>query len=300
MANVSVTKLGEVKPGSVPREGRCPVRRSRSGKTEVRPSVRTILAALSFLFLIHGTRVRGDAGTAGSSGPGGQMANVSVTKLGEVKPGRFGGKEWNVKIDPKPIVLWAGAQPASVLNYHLQANPEAGVVEQRFARVDEGPQGLVSAATVRAKLPAGATNDDALDIADPRHVLTGDVDGDGVDELVLVRELGGVEVYRGKKELFKYPSSRPLVATYAPASWHKARLPGRDVLFILFKRKEHEQLDGEHGEKKLARLGLSDLHRLVRVDQRGIAQVKLAGLAPGTEVFSVGPSAGQARRTWTS
>lgn len=199
---------------------------------------------------------------------GGTMADTSVRRLGTVEIGAIKESELEEeKIYPAPIVLWAGDQPAAVLIARGARNETLGFASQSYERV-EGHGG-----------PFPVTNRFVYHLWDrdpdvySERTYTADIDGNGKDELVLLREHGGVEVYGLEKALFKLGIQK----SFHPRSVHRARAGGKDVLYLLFEF---------GGDEKSAP---PERSAVLRVDARGITRLPLgeAVLRQG-EVLAVG------------
>ena len=221
-----------------------------------------------------------DAAEPAHSGAKSNAIEVKLEKLGKLGPGevprRWGGKE--DEIDYAPLVLWTGAQPAAVLTVRRPTNSPR-TTKWRIERIDSSSPlgGILSGGTFPLEMTAAAPRDDAKgsDNEDRvRGIITTDVDGDGVDDLVVVRNWGGVRVHGLRHMLFEYPAPpRPEIAT-----WNfRQRLivhSGRgQVLFLYFERDSGGK---ERTAAALSAAGASDAFRLLRVDRDGIRPVSFA------------------------
>lgn len=209
------------------------------------------------------------------------MNEASVKRLGEARPGEKGGEIHSEFVDPTPVVLWSGARPAAVLVHRVEEDSAARTLVEEFVRLSDGlgekVRGLVDAfpVTNRTRSAVKMEEGERLDLFAEGLAVAADVNGDGVDELVLPRQLGGVDVVGLKGVLFRYPASgSPAVATYTPVRAQVARLGSRSVVHLLFRRKLHGGADGERAEAA----GAGDRYQLVRVDGRGATRVVLRDL----------------------
>jgi hypothetical protein len=254
----------------------------------VRDCARAVLAAaLTALILCGCARCRATAPIR----DGGTMDDVVVQHLGKAIPGRKDHPpDDEDKIDPRPIVLWRGSTPAAAFYYRDRWNAIESAGEQRIGRLDEGPGHgwfsrehgpfpLVFAARPSENERAqGPTN--AFDTA---NMVTADVNGDGVDELLLPRDNGAIGVYGVDKVLFEqWAPTAPPGTRYHAELTYTAKLPGRDVVFFLLALEKGPKADE-------AALGKAERYALYRVDQKGIARVPLApvGVHVGT-ILAVG------------
>jgi hypothetical protein len=224
--------------------------------------VTALAAAFAILVASHGaaactkgtTGNRTADGKAADKEAGGPMAELSVKRLGTVETGTVeANPTTEERIDPRPAVLWAGDQPAAVITYRAKLNMVLRYASQSFDRVEGhgGPFPITDhfQFLLDDKGPAGSGYSS--------DIYTADIDGDGVDELVLLREQGGVEVHSLKKTLFKHSIGKH----FRPTTVHRARAGGREVLYVQF------ELDGDEGAKERT--------AVLRVDAGGITRLPL-------------------------
>lgn len=185
---------------------------------------------------------------------------ASLRKLGEVRPGiTYTGTTAKDYVDPSPIVLWAGAKPAAVLHLSVESRWRHAV--QQVAPVDPAVKLPGFPVVYRSVTPEdGSAEDvDGLD-----GVVLADLDGDGVQELVLLKEHGGVDVHALRGPLATYPSpAAPRGSTYQHFLAQVLHLGGRDVVYVLSRRSAQ---------------AVEDRNLLLRVDGKGITRVRLEGL----------------------
>ncbi len=217
------------------------------------------------------------------------MNGVSVKRLGKVVP----AETENQLIDPRPIVLWSGENPAAVLLYRVAVQAEGGPVEQELAPIRESVADRLWAAgggfpvMYRTK-QAGESEAKLFDKPDLGGIYAADLNGDGMDELIIAKQTGGVDLVGWKKAIAHYGAShKPAVASYRLAGTQIAQLPGRAVVHLLFERIVN--VEGKADPKKLAQVGAGDPYVLLRVDGQGISRVLLGGPSwPVTEMLAVG------------
>jgi hypothetical protein len=221
------------------------------------------------------------------------MSDLVFQRLGKVVPGKQNaGKDSEDKIDGKPIVLWHGSTPAAVLYTRLRSHAIGLTGEQRIERFDEQP-GEGPLGRKRGPFPlvfgspwslGGRILDDS-DSFDTFNIVTADVNGDGVDKLILPRVNGAIDVYSVDKELFHHSSlDAPKGMRFEVESTYAAKLKGHDVVFFLLslKSKKGHEVD----EEAIAKL---DQYAILRVDQRGISRVPLPKADHGIgEVHAIG------------
>jgi hypothetical protein len=138
---------------------------------------------------------------------GAQGMNACWTRIGSSRAEAKRESElFHEELDRTPIVLWRGGEPAGVLAYRVEAKPYVSGA-QIIDRVDDHPGGLFRRAPfplehkLELKDAKGAKpgSDEGFRIAD---AILADIDGDGVDELILPRPRG-LEVHGLGRELFR-------------------------------------------------------------------------------------------------
>ena len=225
---------------------------------------------------------------AAPANDGGTMSDFVFQRLGKVVPGKQeAGPKGEDTIDGSPIVLWHGSTPAAVLYSRLRSHAIGLSGEQRIERLDEepgrkrGPFPLVfgSPWSLAGKILDGS---DSFDIA---NIVTADVNGDGVDELILPRANGALGVYSVDREIFHHSSLHtPWGMNFEVKKTYTAKLKGHDVVFFLLwltSKKGHDVDDDA-----LAKL---DQYAILRVDQRGISRIPLPKTDEGiAEVQAIG------------
>ena len=130
---------------------------------------------------------------------------VTMRRLGDVSPHMtYVGTSGRSYVDPSPIVMWGGARPAAALYLEIETRPRKA--DLRVAPIEGGARIPGFPITFTFELPPGATSEDAIDGIDTSGTLTADLDGDGVQELVLTYRQGGVDVHSVRGPVARYPS----------------------------------------------------------------------------------------------
>jgi hypothetical protein len=217
------------------------------------------------------------------------MTDVVVQRLGKAVPGEHGNPPENSdKIDARPLVLWRGSTPAAVFYY--RGHSRALWAEQRIERLDDeshwfgrghGPFPLVFSSEIS---PGGEA--DGANSFDDSKIVIADVNGDGVDELLLPRQSGAIGVYGLDTLLFEQLApSAPQGTYYHTDRTFTAKLPGRDVAFFLLTLKKVERV----ATADAAAVAKAERHILFRVDDKGIARVPLPpGVANVQDIIAFG------------
>ena len=150
----------------------------------------------------------------------------------------------------------------------------------------DGRKGGPFPLTASDTLPAGVSTEDALDLYD-EQVVVADLDGDGADGQPVLMRSGSVEVLGAERALARTQGvvARGKAAGYFPRAVHRARVRGKDVVFVLYERRLLQRAN----DAELARGGFAERHQLVRIDEKGATRLRLAvdGFRP-KEVVAVG------------
>jgi hypothetical protein len=196
--------------------------------------------------------------------------NAPVQRIGNLAPSMSFESAGRTMVDAAPVVLWSKAVDPVVVVHRILSSLAARRVQEEFVRADGGGGAFPIAASDTLAPGAG---EDSLDLYESAFVLTADLDGDGADELVLLRARGGVEAYRADRALHRSPGlgERRGVVGYRPRSAFRARVGSRDVLLLVYARNRFGNVD----EAELARLGFSQRSIVVRVDERGATPVPI-------------------------
>jgi hypothetical protein len=188
---------------------------------------------------------------------------VSVRRLGDVSPHEsYLGTSGRDYVDPSPLVLWGGARPAAVL--HLEVETRGRRAVQKIAPVDRSVKLPGFPVTYQIDLPPDAKSEQVVDAIDTRALITADVDGDGVQELLVTRRQGGVSLHgvRGQHAEYPSPAGGPGGVKYKRFLAHTMNLGSHDVVYVL------SVCDAPDADRNL----------LLRVDGRGITRVRPEGL----------------------
>jgi hypothetical protein len=215
---------------------------------------------------------------------GGSMSDVTVKRLEGIVPTRKGGEEHREVVDPKAVVLWAGDKPAAVLAHSVHADFAGAVSTEELVRVGSGPGGPFPLKN-RILVPALRKDLSGVDAWSTSHLVRVDLDGDGVEELVLPRRQGGVEVVGTNGKRFDGPGpGRTRHARYEPVSTQVAQLGSGAVVHVLLRREPVGEATEEEAERSAP-----DAYAILRVDAKGVKRIVLGDLGwKPTAVMAVG------------
>ncbi len=179
------------------------------------------------------------------------MNEIKIIRLGESLSGTVSQGTFTSDIrDPTPIILWSGGSAAAVFTYSQKTDARAGTFKQRIEKIAQGNsskgiKSMFDVYPITFKGTASEKKDErSLDAIEPDQIFTGDVNGDGVDEMVLVRNLGSVSVYNTKKRIYQQAlsSAKPDLYDYTVDNTHKVTLSDREVLFLVMNRRAYEDV----------------------------------------------------------
>jgi hypothetical protein len=212
------------------------------------------------------------------------MNNMVLQRLGSIAPGnqdKENKKSGRDIVDPNPIVLWGHDKPAAILYFRRKEGSLD--LEQTFAKLPSEGSGGSSLGGLFNTYPIRFRESGLTEMVTPSlpnayypdGLATGDVNGDGVDELILARAHGDIEVYSAEKQLHSFSGERhlPRGYYYIPHRSHTVRLKGRDVVFLTSKLDNPRPRRGEEKEPGVDTPG----YAVHRVDKHGIARVTLRG-----------------------
>jgi hypothetical protein len=218
--------------------------------------------------------------------PAGGPMTKGTTRIGDVVAGMVKqSDDHEEKNDPTPIVLWsAQGQPAAILYYSSETDAANRSGVQKISRIPTKGGARVGKAgswfgdfPVKVKLretdEKGAPPPDPIEL---RSIVNADIDGDGIDELVFARRLGGVSVYSAEKLLFqhKHQEIKPDQYNYEFLVPFKVGLEKADVLFVVVNRSlAVPESDLPPGEKAFHEK--TEAYLLLMLDASGITPVRL-------------------------
>ncbi|OFV84651.1 MAG: hypothetical protein A2W26_12315 [Acidobacteria bacterium RBG_16_64_8] len=200
---------------------------------------------------------------------------------------------------PQPLVLWRGTAPALVLQHCYEQSVADRYLGERFATVGGEPSQSKTAEKhpgvfpvthgCRLKQDVRDTPVEDANLTDPYSMLMADVDGDGRQEMVVVRAQGGIEVYGTERLLAKTeapPLPRPEDARYRPLGISRTRVGRRDVVLVRLDLvpRLRASLFGFGGrpesgwtDEDAHALGAANA-LLFRIDARGVTRVQLTDM----------------------
>lgn len=215
------------------------------------------------------------------------MDSVKLERLGDVEPFRDTNSWLRSKaLEPIPIILWQGSEIAAAFYYEWKGSFALSSFEQKIAPLEKRPRKPLGSVfplrySGRPKEDRGESSIAAFDV---KHLQVADLDGDGVDELVLPRHLGSVEVFnlRGRALGGVVPGTNPQHFSYEVVSSQKVRAGGKDAVYLVYRREPFKS--GEAPAQS------SPADTVLEVTAAGVRAVPIMGLpAELDEILGVGP-----------
>lgn len=193
------------------------------------------------------------------------------------------------RTEPVPVVLWGQTSPSAVLSFYYKTQQKDAVETIRFSkhsldgkekRFSERLAAVTDNYPITYKVKIGAFMDKeklrAKSLVKMESILTADINGDGVEEMIVPKTHGDIDVYDTKTRLF---SSRPWDAFLEPKAYdlhqvstHMASLENRDVVFYAFNRSVAGGISGLP-EKERQKARQTDIAAIFQIDHKGIRQI---------------------------
>lgn len=213
-------------------------------------------------------------------------SDMTIERLGTVSPISL-TQTWRESsaLEPVPIILWRGPDLAAALYYEWEGNGILGTYSQKIGSMDDSFKTWLR--VLGSDYPikfwgkvSGDWGEASTDAFDVDHIQVADLDGDGVDELVLPRHQGVVEVYNLDSRVQKWQAPRfePKYYAHDVKSAQTVAVRGRATMYFVFRREPYSGAsvpdDIAADAKKVP------TESLVEVSGAEIRQVELQGL-PG-------------------
>jgi hypothetical protein len=200
---------------------------------------------------------------------GATMNALTATRLGNVDAGQQEAMgEENVAA---PIVLWSKDTTAKALYLGRAVNSNTGSGKMTIDYLEspankglkERLKNITGAYPITDSAHGIFTKEDVNKLNDVMRIYAKDINGDGIDELVLIRRKGGVEVYDREKQIHKYkPKSNPKHYKYEVKDVNFTSLGDHDEIFLTLGQEPDDR------EKRAIR----DTW-VVRVSPKGITEI---------------------------
>ncbi len=192
-----------------------------------------------------------------------------MERLGKLAPGEAESTEGRkAVIGPVAFVLFSGIEPAVPLAVRSSAERKPERIATRFeplVRPRPGLRGSFPMEITEKPVVGDPGGSDGIDMMEAT-----DIDGDGVEEMILVRRYSGIQVIGAARVLFGLqPGPGAESGRYQLICQRRVRLQDRVVIYILFELRPRCAGDAAAAGEPV---------RLLRVDRDGIAPVSLAGI----------------------
>jgi hypothetical protein len=222
-----------------------------------------------------------------TSQSGAAMNVLTITRLGKVNAGEetaakgmFKGHEKDEDPDtkvtriniPAPVVLWNRDTWAGALYLHVETCVATGMWRQEIDYLLPPVKGLagrmkamVEAYPIRFHAKGLYEEKDLSAVNSIGDIYTGDVNGDGADELVVTRNFGGIEVYDRERQIWKYtPSSSHSQYKFKMEDVNFTTLGDHDEIFFTAHREPLAGREGALDEKdwvvRVSPVGIQEIH----------------------------------------
>ncbi len=217
---------------------------------------------------------------------GGKMNRLAVSRLGTENAGtdKEKTKESLVRLEtnnlPTPIVLWNGDKAAGVLYFSVETRMITLSFSQKIDYLVSPTHGMTGRLrSLFDAYPITFTSHKLMS-EDAEKTLNGlglvytkDVNGDGIDELILLRSLGDIEVYDREKLISRYtPETRPKLFEYGSKEVFHARVNNHDEMFLIAFRKPYGSADKFSESDKLFYRNTPN-ERVIRISPEGIKEI---------------------------
>ncbi len=207
------------------------------------------------------------------------MNELYVSRMGKVDVETVTGDADERQNYPAPIVLWNRETAAGVLYFSTESHA-SGSFSQKIDYLYSPAHGMSGRLkSMFADYPIRFSAHGIREKKDIRplnplgEIHTKDINGDGIDELILIRGLGNVEVYDREKRILRYsPASRPKAFEYVAKDVYHARTGRNDEMLYVASRTPYESVID---------LSVSDLHhyritpnyKIMRIGAEGIRDI---------------------------
>jgi hypothetical protein len=216
------------------------------------------------------------------------MKTISVEQLGDVAP-RHSVGSWRQSeaIEPMPIVQWRSGEVGLAFYYEWSVNGLLGRYKQKIAPLKTGLtdslKSLGSDYPIRFSAHVDREHGErGLAAYDVDHHVAADLTGDGVDELILPRHQGTMEVYgsQGKIASWTAPNRAEKYYAHDAVLVHKARQGSRELVYYVYRREPYKGGEADIPAALAEAHAATPADTILEVSLTGIHAVPLLGL-PG-------------------
>lgn len=209
-----------------------------------------------------------------------KMDQLTALRLGKVNAETITGETSETTNFPIPIVLWNQFNKAEGVFYLRVENDGNEAIRQKIDYLYSPNQSM--AGRFRSLFDVYPLKNEAHGVKENKDVralnfiddiYTKDVNGDGIDELIVTRSLGGVEVYGREKKVFSYtPDVRPQLFEYKAGKAFHAVIDQHDEMLLVGYRTPYEPVDFFSESDKRFCHNTPD-YRVIRVYPEGIREI---------------------------
>lgn len=208
------------------------------------------------------------------------MDKLTAVRMGKVNAETITGETDETTNFPIPIVFWNRFNKAEGALYFRVVNDATGEYRQKIDYLyspNHGMAGrlrsLFDVYPITYKAHGIVEKNDVRALNYIGDIYTKDVNGDGIDELILTRRLGGVEVYDREKLIFSYkPDVRPQLFEYKMKKAFHAAVDHHDEMLFVAYRTAYDPVDFFSESDKRYYNSTSN-YRVIRVSPEGIKEI---------------------------
>jgi hypothetical protein len=215
-----------------------------------------------------------------------QMKTISVEQLGNVSPRQsVGSWRGNEAIEPMPIVQWQNGEVWLAYFHEWKTNTILGSYKESITPLPAGA-GLGRAAQgndypIRFSGHArGSHAEREMAAFDLAHHVAADLTGDGIDELILPRHQGTLDVYGSQGKIGSWTAPGRDEKYYASDAVlvHKAKQGNRELVYVVYRTEPYS--DTKIPDAVASAHATSPIEVIAEVSLSGVRTVPVLGL-PG-------------------
>jgi hypothetical protein len=230
------------------------------------------------------------------------MNSIAVEQLGAVSPRQsVGSWRGNEAVEPMPIVQWQNGEVGMAFVHEWKTNSILGSFKETITPITTGAQGRAGSGSdypIRFSGRArGSHSEREMAAFDLDHHVAADLTGNGIDELILPRHQGGLDVYgsQGKIASWTAPGRDEKYYANDVVLVHKAKHDNRERVYFVFRSEPYSNT--KIPEAVASAHAVNPAEVIAEASMSGVRTVPVQGL-PGTLLRIAGlayfvPASGQ-------
>lgn len=225
------------------------------------------------------------------------MNTLTATRLGKVDAGEIQKTEKKLKENlAAPIILWSKDGAAAALYFSVEVNYESEKGKQTIdllvpstRGLKERLQSLTGAYPITYSFRGIYKDEDKEKLNNVSEIYTKDINGDGIDELIITREKGDIEVYDCEKRIMNYrPKSDPKLYKYKMNDVNFTNLGDHDEMFFTVEQDPYENKNRTDQDTWIVRVspqGITEIHPVFPDHSKPTGVINVIGLnRPGSRI----------------